>query len=428
MDGMVETATTQPADLAERSQEAGGDKSAGGPPPRRFSAKQKLNAVSRLMRGEPLELVSRELNVTAARLSSWRDQALLAAETALKDRDRDDRDDEIVRLKGKVGAMTMEIELFVARQDRAPGGWRPFGTTEVEAMSRAVSPSAARVYGLARVARCWKVSRASLYRHRRATSASGCRPGPMGPCDDATLVEHIKQAIAESRFTGEGYRKIWARLRFSGIRSSPGRIRRLMRENGLLAPHRVRKRPDKAHDGTITTDAVDVMWGTDMTQTVTVAEGAAHVFVAVDHCNSECIGIHADKSANRFQALEPVRQGVRRHFGVIGKTVAAGIKLRHDHGSNYMSDDFQTEIAFLGIEASASFVREPEGNGVAERFIRTLKENLLWVRHFETIEELRLALLEFAAWYNTHWLVARHGHRTPAQIRADQQPPLDQAA
>src|SRR5512141_1935164 len=129
---------------------------------------------------------------------------------------------------------------------------------------------------------------------------------------------------------------------------------RLMRENGLLAPHRVRKRPDKAHDGTITTEAVNVLWGTDMTQSVTLSEGVAHVFVAVDHCNSECVGIHADKSANRFQALEPVRQGVRRHFGVIGKDVAAGLMLRHDHGPNYMSDDFQSEIA-----SSASRPRRP---------------------------------------------------------------------
>src|SRR5512143_4069821 len=74
------------------------------------------------------------------------------------------------------------------------------------------------------------------------------------------------------------------------------------------------------------------------------------------------------KSANRFQALEPVRQGVRRYFGAVGKDVAAGLMLRHDHGSNYMSDDFQSEIAFLGIEASPSFVRQPEGNGVADRF------------------------------------------------------------
>ena len=295
-------------------------------------------------------------------------------------------------------------------------------------MSRAVSPSMDLAYGLARVARCWNLSRATVYRHRRPVPESSRRPGPVGPCDDATLLGYIRQAIAESRFTGEGYRKIWARLRFAGIRSSPGRVRRLMRENGLLAPHRVRKRPDKAHDGSITTEAVDVMWGTDMSQTVTLAEGVAHVFVAVDHCNSECVGIHADKSANRFQALEPVRQGVRQHFGAIAKDVAAGLKLRHDHGSNYMSDDFQDDIAFLGIEASPSFVRQPEGNGVAERFIRTLKENLLWVQCFETIEDLRLALLEFAAWYNTHWLVARHGHRTPAQVRADQQPTMNLAA
>ena len=75
---------------------------------------------------------------------------------------------------------------------------------------------------------------------------------------------------------------------------------------------------------------MDVVWGTS--QTVTLAEGVAHVFVDVDHCNSECVGIH--KSANRFQALEPVRQSVRQHFGAIGKDVAAGLKLRYDHGSN----------------------------------------------------------------------------------------------
>ena len=227
-------------------------------------------------------------------------------------------------------------------------------------MSRAVSPSMDRAYGLARVARCWKLSRATVYRHRRPAPEPSRRPGPVGPCDDATLLEHIRKAISGSRFTGEGYRKIWARLRFAGIRSSPGRVRRLMRENGLLAPHRVRKRPDRMHDGSITTEAVDVMWGTDMTETVTLAEGVAHVFVAVDHCNSECVGVHADKRANRFQALEPVRQGVRRQFGAIGKGVAAGLKLRHDHGSNYMSDDFQAEIAFLGIDASPSFVRSPK--------------------------------------------------------------------
>ena len=89
--------------------------------------------------------------------------------------------------------------------------------------------------------------------------------------------------------------------------------------------------------------------------------------------------------------------------------------------------DFQDEIECLGIEASPSFVREPEGNGVAERFIRTLKENLLWVRTLDTIEELRATLVEFARRYNETWLVARPGYRTPAQVRADQRR-LDQDA
>src|SRR5260370_14620113 len=59
------------------------------------------------------------------------------------------------------------------------------------------------------------------------------------------------------------------------------------------------------------------MWGTDMTQTITIRDGRANVFVAVEHANSEVVGIHASRSANRFEALEPVRQGVHRCFGAI---------------------------------------------------------------------------------------------------------------
>ena len=123
-------------------------------------------------------------------------------------------------------------------------------------------------------------------------------------------------------------------------------------------------------------------------QTSRGGTGQVCVFVAVDHCTAECIGIHASLSGNRFEALEPLRQGVREHF-------------------------------FLGMASSPGFVREPEGNGVAERFIRTLKENLLWVRHFATVAELVEALREFRRRYNEQWLIERHGYRTPSQARSD---------
>ena len=82
-----------------------------------------------------------------------------------------------------------------------------------------------------------------------------------------------------------------------------------------------------------------------------------------------------------------------------------------------MSDDFQNEIAFLGIESSPAFVREPEGNGCIERFFSTLKEQLLWVRDFSTLEELAEALEQFRQRYNDHWLVERLSFQSPRQAR-----------
>jgi putative transposase len=296
-------------------------------------------------------------------------------------------------------------------------------------MSHRVSPSTGRAYGILRVVRLWGTSRATLYRHRRGDQPGRRRrPGPIGPMPDEALVTAMRQVLVASPFHGEGHRKVWARLRFAAIRTSRRRVLRLMREHDLLAPSRVgRPHGPKAHDGTIRTERVDAMWGTDLTSTLT-GEGQASIFVTVDHCSTECIGIHAARRATRFEALEPLRQGVRACFGAFAEGVAGGLKLRHDHGSQFIADDYQRELAFLGIASSPAFVREPEGNGCVERFIRTLKENLLWVRRFDTIEELRLALHAFKLTYNLTWIVERHGYQSPAAVRAAQLAPLHAAA
>ena len=91
-------------------------------PERRFSAGRKLAAVTRLLRGEPLETLARELNVTVARLSEWRDRALIAAETAMKERERDSRDEELLRLKAKLGEITMANELLEQKIAALEGG------------------------------------------------------------------------------------------------------------------------------------------------------------------------------------------------------------------------------------------------------------------------------------------------------------------
>lgn len=287
-------------------------------------------------------------------------------------------------------------------------------------MSRTSSPSTGRRYGLARVLKAWKVPRSTYYaqRRRRGDPPELRKRGPKTAYTDEELTERIRHEIAISPFTGEGHRKIWARLRVAGVRTSKRRVLRLMREAGLLAPQR-QAVPVVArdHSGTIVTERPNQMWGIDATATVTLDEGQVTVFAAVDHCTAECVGIHAVKRATRFEALEPIRQGVREYFGGFHATVADGLRLRHDHGSQFMSDDFQNEIRFLGMESSPGFVREPEGNGCIERFFKTLKEPLRWVRHFRSIPELVAALHEFRALYNHHWLIERLNFEPPAQAR-----------
>ena len=281
-------------------------------------------------------------------------------------------------------------------------------------MSQSTSPSRNRVYGTALVCHTWKVSRATVYRHGTAACADpdvarpSFRRGPVGACADQGLLVHIKAGIEASPFQGEGYRKIWARLRYKGVRSAAWRVRRVMKENGLFAPHHPRVRPEELHGGTIVTDHVDEVWGTDMTQPVTTDQGRAYVFISVDHCSGVIIGTQASYQATRWEVLEPIRQGVARYFGGLTQDRALGLMLRHDHGSNYMSDDFQQEIKFFGITSSPAYVCQPEGNGVAERTIRMLKE------------QLRMGLSTFAIQFNDAWLRQRHGDKTPNQIRAEQ--------
>ena len=286
-------------------------------------------------------------------------------------------------------------------------------------MSQTPSPSAHHPYGLERVARVWRIARSTVYAVRARSRAGPVpdprRRGPRGACTDADLAAAIRRAIQESPWVGEGYRKMWARLRFGGLRAAARRVLRVMRENGLLAPARLGGDPGpRVHDGTIIPDLPDVMWGTDGTGTLT-GEGHASVFLLVDHCTAECLGLHAARRGTRFEALEPVRQAVRERTGTFAAGVLAGTLLRHDHGTQYTSHAFQEEIRFLGLESSPSYVRQPEGNGCAERFVRTLKEQLLWIRRFETVEELNAALAEFKERYNREWLIQRHGWISPAE-------------
>jgi transposase InsO family protein len=190
-----------------------------------------------------------------------------------------------------------------------------------------------------------------------------------------------------------------------------------MREHSLLSPHRSRQGAPKEHRGEIVTTAPNEMWGTDGVRILTMKDRWVWLFTAVEHWNGECMGWHACKRGDRYAALEPIGQGLKRVYGSLEADAARGLALRMDHGTQYLSDHFANQVRFWGIEPSYAFLEEPQTNGVAERFNRTLKEQIIYGRVFRDLQELRAAVAAFVESYNREWLLEKNGYLSPLEVR-----------
>lgn len=293
-------------------------------------------------------------------------------------------------------------------------------------MSQAISPAIGKPYGVQRVCRIWEQARSTVYvRHRRVQERrTGSRMpqkrGPKPVVSDEALRDLVVADLEASPFQGEGHRKVWRRLRFGQeIRVGRTRVLRIMRENNLLSPHRGRVKEPHEHTGKITTSAPGLMWGTDGTKIFTLEDGWVWSFVAMEHWNGECVGWHVTKKGDRFAALEPISQGLAVEYGCVARDIARGLKLRMDHGPQYTSDHFVNQVRYWGITPSFAFVSEPETNGVAERFMRTLKEQAIYGRTFRTVEDVRRAVGQFIALYNEQWGLEKNRGRSPHEMRRD---------
>ncbi|MGO9583332.1 MAG: transposase [Acidimicrobiales bacterium] len=269
---------------------------------------------------------------------------------------------------------------------------------------------------LAVVCEVLKAPRSTVYARRASTAQPPRRPGPAGEITDDELVALIRQVLAETPFSGEGYRKVRAYLRrVHDVHVSGKRVLRLMRRHGLLAPQRDRRRrTERPHVGTIIPDRPNVRFGVDATLGWTKNDGWVWVFGCIDHYSCEAWS-HVSKSGDRFSALQPVYDAVLERFGTLSPDVARGISVRHDWGSQYRSHHFTGSIRWLGMTDDPAYPGEPEGNGCIERWMKTLKEQCLWARLYEDTDDLRQAVASFTELYNSKWLIERHGHMTPRE-------------
>lgn len=284
------------------------------------------------------------------------------------------------------------------------------------------SPSTNRRYGLQRVCTAWGISRSAIYARLKAQQSGkyAMKRGPKPRVTDDVVLMEIRKDINESPFSGEGHKKVHARLRYrKGVIVGRERIRKLMRKNSLLSPHRVPQGDKKLHDGRITTDAPNDMWATDATKVKTVQDGVVWFFCIIEHWNAECLGWSISKKGDRFIALDALSMAVKHQFESLDQNCAKGLSLRPDHGSQFISKDYRNQMRYWGISPSFSYVREPETNGVVERFHRTFKEQIVHGCIYETIEEFKTAASLFIQSYNREWLLEKLGYRSPFEARRD---------
>jgi putative transposase len=228
-----------------------------------------------------------------------------------------------------------------------------------------------------------------------------------------SLLQQIREIKVEHPFWG--YRRVWAYLRYiDGLIVNKKRVYRLMRKHNLtvksntrLIAKRVSERPKPRPD------IPKQWWGIDMTKVMTES-GWVYVVIVLDWYTKKIVGHYSGRQARTAEWLEALERGLNREFpgGVRGH----GLNLMSDNGSQPTSLSFMKACSNLEVHQAFTSYNNPKGNADTERMIRTMKEELLWLREWESERELSLELDKWIYYYNMNYLHSAHGYRTPIQV------------
>jgi putative transposase len=381
---------------AERS-EAEADTALRGRPGRRTAA-ERTEAVLALLSGKAsVDQIALRFGVQASTVERWREQALEAIEGALR--------------TGNVkSAQEQQLEKKLTTLEKA------FTAREVAEMSRETSRGEANVTQLCGA---FGISRQAYYIARRSpgpVEAPTPRPERAGPWATAKeLVQGIWTVLR--RFPAWGVRKVWAFLRRQGLRASRKRVWRTMQALGLTLPA-PKERAVPLLRGHVAVADSNRRWATDLTTTWTRQDGTVALVPVIDCGDRVVFDVAVTKSQEAPAVLAPVTRALEDCFGAPA-CVPDGLELRSDHGPQYTGSDCGALCQAWRVEQTFAPVGRPTGNAVAERFIETLKVELIWTRDWESLEELREAVREWLHSYNYERPHQALDWMTPAEKREE---------
>lgn len=260
------------------------------------------------------------------------------------------------------------------------------------------------------------ISRAAYYAAKKAKPAAKVVALPWAPrhTSSEVVLAAIWAVIQDE--PAWGVRKVWATLKRNGLKVSRKRVHALMRANGLVLARD--REPGDTSRGHVAVPEPNRRFGGDLTTVWTKKDGWVAVVPTIDCGCRSVLGLTVTKDQHSPAVLESVEEALRAAFGE-PRLVPSGVELRTDHGSQYTGADCAALVERWGLVHTFAPVGRPTGNAVAERVIRTMKEEVVWLRDWDSAGELRASLLAWQHRYNTSRPHQALGWKTPAEYRAE---------
>lgn len=227
------------------------------------------------------------------------------------------------------------------------------------------------------------------------------------------LVARIRELKSDHPFWG--YRRVWAHLRYvDDMLVNKKRVYRLMREHNLIVkPNQRLKAKRTSKRSKPVGSRPNQWWGIDMTKVITES-GWVYIVLVLDWYSKKVVGHYAGIQAKSCHWLEALDMAVKRQFpeGVRDHN----LHLMSDNGSQPTSVSFMKACSNLDIHQAFTSYNNPKGNADTERMMRTLKEELLWLREWSSADHIRQALDEWIEEYNQSYLHSALGYRPPMKV------------
>jgi transposase InsO family protein len=231
------------------------------------------------------------------------------------------------------------------------------------------------------------------------------------------ILERIKALKMEHPFWG--YRRIWAHLKYMDkLDINKKRILRLMQKHELtVKPHSILKATRVPQRGKPRPDKPNQWWGIDMTKVMVDGFGWVYIAVVLDWYTKKVVGYYAGLQCKARHWLEALDMAVNLQFPDGARD--HGLYLMSDNGCQPTSISFMKSCSGLDIKQAFTSYNNPKGNADTERFFRTMKEELLWLREWTNPMELINETGEWIQRYNENYLHSSLGYKTPNLVETE---------